>query len=92
MGNWRERLIGNSGLVLTGSRGLPRSALLAELAKIAKGGGVTTYVVRLLDDGSIPGGDTDDLAGMFTFLGGSHGPPPVRPRRAARRRGCPRAR
>jgi TldD protein len=66
-------------LVLTGSRGLSRAALLAELAKIAKTGGVTTYVVRLLDDGSVPGGDSDDMGGLFTFLGGSHGPPPVRP-------------
>jgi TldD protein len=63
-------------LVVTGARGLPRAALLNELAKIAKGGGVTTYVVRLLDDGA---GDSDDLAGIFTFLGGAHGPPPVRP-------------
>src|SRR5262249_44491780 len=39
-------------LVVSGSRGLSRPALLEELAKIAKGGGVTTYVVKLLDDGS----------------------------------------
>ena len=38
---------------MTGAEG-PSSAptLLAELGKIAKGGGVTTYIVRLLDDGS----------------------------------------
>ena len=56
-----------------------RKALLAELARIAKGGGVTTYVVRLLDDGLLPAGDADDLMSMFSFGGGGHGPPPVRP-------------
>jgi len=65
-------------LVLTGAGGLPRKALLAELARIAKGGGVTTYVVRLLDDGELPASE-DDLAAMFSFGGGGHGPPPVRP-------------
>jgi predicted Zn-dependent protease len=65
-------------LVVSGAHGMSRPALLNELAKIAKSGGVTTYVVRLLDDGSLPG-DADDLSGMFTFLGGAHGPPPLRP-------------
>jgi TldD protein len=59
--------------------GLPRKALLDALARIAKGGGVTTYVVRLLDDGLLPPGDADDLLSMFSFGGGGHGPPPVRP-------------
>jgi predicted Zn-dependent protease len=66
-------------LVLTSARGLKRTDLLTELHKTAKGGGVTTYMVRLLDDGSIPGGDADDLAALFSFGGGSHGPPPIRP-------------
>jgi hypothetical protein len=35
-------------------------------------------VVRLLDDGSVPG-DVDDLTALFSFGGGSHGPPPLRP-------------
>jgi predicted Zn-dependent protease len=65
-------------LVLTGTRAMKRNELVGELNKIAKGGGVTTYVVRLLDDGSILG-DTDDLAAMFSFGGGSHGPPAIRP-------------
>jgi TldD protein len=65
-------------LVLTGRDGLPRKGLLAELARIAKGGGVTTYLVRLLDDGELPAND-DDLASMFSFGGGGHGPPSVRP-------------
>ena len=65
-------------LVLTGDKGRKRADLLAELGKIEKGGGVTTYIVRLLDDGSIPG-DLDDLSALFSFGGGSHGPPPLRP-------------
>jgi TldD protein len=60
-------------------RGLPRKGLLDELARIAKGGGVTTYVVRLLDDGLLPIGDSDDMLSLFSFGGGGHGPPPVRP-------------
>jgi predicted Zn-dependent protease len=65
-------------LVLTGTHGLKRADLLAELNKTAKGGGVTTYIVRLLDDGSIMG-DTDDLSALFSFGGGNHGPPAIRP-------------
>jgi predicted Zn-dependent protease len=65
-------------LVLTGAKGQSRAVLLADLSKAAKGGGITTYVVRLLDDGSMPG-DADDLAALFSFGGGSHGPPPIRP-------------
>jgi TldD protein len=57
--------------------GLPHKALLAALARSAKGGGVTTYVVKLLDDGLVAWGDSDDLF-AFSF-GGGHGPPPVRP-------------
>jgi predicted Zn-dependent protease len=66
-------------LVLTGATGLPRKALVDELAKIAKGGGVTCYVVRLLDDGTLPPADGEDIMAMFSFGGGNHGPPPVRP-------------
>jgi predicted Zn-dependent protease len=66
-------------LVLTGAKGQKRAEMIAALDKIAKGGGVTTYIVRLLDDGSIPGGEADDLAALFSFGGGSHGPPPIRP-------------
>jgi hypothetical protein len=66
-------------LVLSAKQGLPRAALLAELARIAKGGGVTTYVVRLLDDGLLPAGESDDLLSLFSFGGGRNGPPPIRP-------------
>ena len=66
-------------LVVTGGHGVSRTALLAELDKIAKGGGVTTYVVRLLDDGSLPGSEADDLAALLSFGGSGHGPPPIHP-------------
>jgi predicted Zn-dependent protease len=63
--------------------GLTRKALLGELAKAAKGGGVETYVVRLLEDPSMPGsgGDGDEMMSLFSFGmgGGRGGPPPVRP-------------
>ncbi len=66
-------------LVVSGQRPQPRAALLEELAKIAKGGGVTTYVVRLLDDDSLAGGDVDELTALLSFGMGGHGPPPVKP-------------
>jgi len=65
-------------LVLSSAKGVKRGELLAGLDKIARGGGVTTYIVRLLDDGSIPG-DMDDMSAMFSFGSGNHGPPPIRP-------------
>jgi predicted Zn-dependent protease len=57
--------------------GMTRKQLLGELARATKGGGVTQYVVRLVDDGLLPPGE-DDLLTLFSF-GGGHGPPPVRP-------------
>lgn len=66
-------------LIVNGTRAISRPALLGELGKIAKGGGITTYVVRLLDDGAIPGGDLDDLSALFSFGAGAHGPPPIHP-------------
>jgi len=66
-------------LVVSGAHGLSHAALRTELAKIAKGGGVTTYVVRLLDDDSLPGADADDLAALLSFSTGAHGPPPLHP-------------
>jgi hypothetical protein len=59
-----------------GAANLSRTAMLAELARAAKGGGVTTYVVRLLDDGLLPPGE-DELLSLFSF-GGGRGAPPVR--------------
>ncbi|HVR62980.1 MAG TPA: metallopeptidase TldD-related protein [Polyangia bacterium] len=72
--------VGN--LIVTAKGGLPRAALLAEMRKLAKGGGVTPYVVRLLEDPNVAGGsnDSDDMMALFSFgLGSNHGPPPVRP-------------
>jgi predicted Zn-dependent protease len=66
-------------LVVSGAHPLQRPALLGELGKIAKSGGVTTYVVRLLDEETLPGLEGDDLAALLSFGMGSHGPPPVRP-------------
>jgi TldD protein len=66
-------------LVVSGAHPQPRAALLEDLGKIAKSGGITTYVVRLLDDDSLAGGDGDDLAALLSFGLGGHGPPPVRP-------------
>jgi hypothetical protein len=68
-------------LVLSAQKdaGVSRAGLLKELAHIAKGGGVTTYVVRLLDDGLLPAGDSDELLSLFSFGGGRGGPPPIRP-------------
>jgi TldD protein len=66
-------------LVVSATHALSHAALLAELGKIAKGGGVTTYVVRLLDDDSLPGADADDLAALLSFSTGAHGPPPLHP-------------
>ncbi len=66
-------------LVVSGARPLSREALLGELGKIAKSGGVTTYVVRLLDEDTLPGSEGDDLMSLLSFGLGGHGPPPVRP-------------
>jgi len=61
--------------------GLPRKTLLGEMEKAARrdAAGLDTYVVRLLEDSTVPGGD-DDMMSMFGFgMGGRGGPPPVRP-------------
>jgi TldD protein len=61
--------------------GLPRKALLGQMEKAARHdpAGLDTYVVRLLEDSTVPGGD-DDMMSMFGFgMGGRGGPPPVRP-------------
>jgi predicted Zn-dependent protease len=66
-------------LFVTGQTGLSRKALIEQLAKTAKAGGVDMYVVKLLDDPSLAA-DADDMMSLFSFgLGGRGGPPPVRP-------------
>ena len=58
---------------------LSRAALLAEMRKAGKGGGLDSYIVRLLDDPSIPGaGGGEDGMGMFA-LGGGRSAPSVKP-------------
>ncbi len=72
--------IGNL-IVTPTAPGLARKALLARMEKAAKTGGLEAYVVRLLDDPNVPGGDADDMMSIFSFglAGGRGGPPPVRP-------------
>ena len=64
-----------------GTGGLSPRALRTELARSARKGGVESYVVRLLEDATVPGGDSDDMMSLFSFGGGGGrgGPPPVRP-------------
>jgi TldD protein len=75
--------VGN--LILSGKAGvpraaLPRSALLAEMRRVGKGGGLQNYVVRLLDDPTIPGiANADDGAAMFSIGGGGRSVPSVKP-------------
>ena len=68
-------------IVTAPAPGLTRKALLAQMEKSARrdATGMETYVVRLLEDSTVPSGD-DDMMGMFSFgMGGRGGPPPVRP-------------
>ncbi|HET6280653.1 MAG TPA: metallopeptidase TldD-related protein [Polyangia bacterium] len=72
--------IGN--LFLSAKAGFARKGLLDQLGKIAKGGGVTTYVVRLLEDSTVAGAnsDGDDMMSLLSFgTGGGQSPPSVRP-------------
>jgi len=72
--------IGNL-IVTPTAPGLQRKALLARMEKTAKAGGLEAYVVRLLDDPNVAGGDADDMMSLFSFAmgGGRGGPPPVKP-------------
>jgi TldD protein len=68
-------------IVTSTAPGLARKPLLARMEKTAKAGGLETYVVRLLEDSTVAGGDGDDMSSLFSFGmgGGRGGPPPVRP-------------
>lgn len=76
-------VVGN--LIVSGKPGVPRSALaraglVAEMARIGKGGGVASYVVKLLDDPAIPGvASTTDGLSMISLAGGGRSAPPLRP-------------
>jgi len=75
--------IGN--LVLAGKPGAPRAALsraglLAEMKRLGKGGGVSSYVVKLLDDPTIPGvANLADAMSMISVAGSGRAAPSVKP-------------
>lgn len=72
-------------LILSGRPGAPevgltRSALLARMRKTAQGGGVESYIVRLLDEPNVPGvGDTEDSLSMLSLSGSGRSAPPIKP-------------
>jgi len=76
-------VVGN--LILSGKPGaahvgLSRPALLHELARTAKEGGLRSYVVRLLDEPSLPGvAGAEDTASMFSLGGNGRSVPSVKP-------------
>ena len=76
-------LVGN--LIISGKAGAPRAALdraalLAHMAKVAKSESLTAYIVKVLDDPSIPGvANPDDGGGMVSIAGGGRSAPPVKP-------------
>ncbi len=75
--------VGN--LILTGRPGAPRAALsrtalLAEMRKEMKGGGLRGYIVRLLEDPTVPGiASGEDGMGMFSVGGSGRSAPSVKP-------------
>ena len=75
--------IGN--LILSGKPGAPRTALsrtalLAEMRKAGKNGGLGSYVVRVLDDPTVPGiGNGDDSMAMISVMSNGRSAPSVRP-------------
>lgn len=75
--------IGN--LILSGKPGAPRTALsrtalLAEMRKAGKNGGLGSYIVRLLDDPTVPGiGNGDDSMAMISVMSNGRSAPSVRP-------------
>ena len=60
--------------------GLTRAALLAEMRRAGKGGGLASYVVRLLDDPQIPGvANAADALAMISLSGSGRTAPSVKP-------------
>lgn len=76
---------GLGNLIVSGRPGAPevglaRSALLARMRKIAQGGGVESYIVRLLDEPNVPGvGDGEDSLSMLSLSGSGRSAPPIKP-------------
>jgi predicted Zn-dependent protease len=59
---------------------LSRPALLGEMRKAAKGGGLGSYVVRLLEEPNVPGtAEPDESLAMFSVMGSGRAAPPVKP-------------
>ena len=75
--------IGN--LFLSGKPGVPRvgltrAALLGEMRRAGKGGGLASYVVRLLDDPQVPGvANPADALAMISLSGSGRTAPSVKP-------------
>ncbi len=75
--------VGN--LIVSGKSGAPRAALsraalLAEMRKTARGGAYSSYIVRLLDDPSVPGvAGGDGGLSMISIGGGGRSAPSVKP-------------
>jgi predicted Zn-dependent protease len=76
-------LVGNlivSGKLGASRGGLTASALRGEMAKVAKSEGLRSYVVRLLDDPTVPGiASGDEGASMFSIGGTGRSAPSVKP-------------
>jgi hypothetical protein len=60
--------------------GLSRAALLAEMARAGKGGGLSSYVVRLIDDPGVPGvASGEEAMNLFSVGGNGRSAPSVKP-------------
>jgi len=60
--------------------GLTRAALLGEMRRAGKGGGLASYVVRLLDDAQVPGvTNPADALAMIAVSGSGRTAPSVKP-------------
>ncbi|MES1209196.1 MAG: metallopeptidase TldD-related protein [Pseudomonadota bacterium] len=59
---------------------LSRAALLAEMTRAGRGGGLGSYVVRLLDDATVPGvTSAEDALNLFSVGGSGRSAPSVKP-------------
>jgi TldD protein len=76
-------MVGN--LIVSGKPGaakaaLSRAAQLAEMRRAGRGGGLDSYIVRVLDDPTMPGiAGGDDGLSMFSLGGGGRSAPSVKP-------------
>lgn len=76
-------MVGN--LIVSAKRGaargaLPRAALLAEMRRTGRREGLESYIVRVLDDPTVPGlASGEDGLSMFSLGGSGRTAPPVKP-------------